>query len=133
MGKSVKALTLVELSVVTLIIMVAVIPAYRVFVDSLGLTNYAKELTIAVDDASDVLEKIKTIAFSDLLNIFANNTTINSNTIGGYLLNNESIRVVYPNGINEDPLLIEINVSWSSKSEKTHSLIFRTLRTSYSR
>lgn len=124
-----KSLTLLELGVVVCIIVLAVIPTYTAFIQAINLTQDAKEMNMALDDAVNTLEKIKAMSFTGLFSVFANNTPISEAHIGNFSLPGESIRVVYINGTTADPLPIEVQVSWQNKNNRSQRISLRTMRT----
>ncbi|MBU2540350.1 MAG: hypothetical protein KJ593_00450 [Candidatus Omnitrophica bacterium] len=124
-----KGLTLVELMIVSLILVVAIVALLVVFINALNQIALTKEINIATDDLTDVLERIKTTAFVDLTTQFPDGAVINSTLIGGFLLQDEAIVVRYPQGTNVDPLEIEVELTWTSKDSRARSQIFKTLRT----
>jgi len=123
-----KALTLVELMLVSSILLVAILALWQVYIASLGLVIQAKEKNIAVDDSRDVLEKIRCTAFAAITANFPNGADVPAATIGGFLLRDERIQVTYPNGINADPLQINIVITWTGQDKRAYGETFRTLR-----
>ena len=94
----------------------------------MNLTVEAQETTIATDDLKDVVEKIKSVAFSDIMLVFPDGAGVNPGDIGGFLLDNESIIVNYPS-LSADPLLIEVIIRWDSKRGGQRTITYSTLRT----
>ncbi|MEW6008656.1 MAG: type II secretion system protein [Candidatus Omnitrophota bacterium] len=128
--KVTKGLTLVELLIVSLILAVTIVALVIVFINALNQINLAREMSIAAEDLSDVLEKMKTVSFANLTSQFPNGVAISASVIGGFLLNNEAIIVTYPQGISVDPLEIKVEATWLSKDSRIRSMAFKTLRVS---
>lgn len=124
-----KGLTLVELMIAFLILAVAILAIWGVFIYALSNTIQAREMNIATDDLKDVLEKIKGTPFSNIVGNFPDGGAINATDIGGFLLNNESITVTYPQGTTGDPLEIVLTITWTGKGGRSYSQIFKTVRT----
>ena len=122
-------MTLIEVMIVAMIMIVAVVALWAVYVSSLDLTMQAKELNIAADDAKDVIEEIKNVNFANLTTVFTNGSAVDEATVGGFLLTDESIIVSYPDGTSADPLSIQVSISWTGKDTRPHNQVFKTLRT----
>ncbi len=127
--KLTRGLTLVELMIVSLILAVTIVALVVVFINALNQITLAREMSIAADDLSDCLEKMKTVSFANLTAQFPNGVAISSSLIGGFLLANEAIIVSYPNGVNVDPLEVKVEATWLGKDGRTRSMAFKTLRT----
>jgi prepilin-type N-terminal cleavage/methylation domain-containing protein len=125
--KTKQGLTLLELMVAVFIVVIAIIPAYQLFIGGLNLDNQSREICLAAMAASSVMEKIRGINFATLTTTL--NGTINLTYAGGPLLRNETVMVSYPNGTAGDPLNITIIVNWTSRSRRMISNDFHTSRT----
>jgi len=129
-----KGLTLIEVMVVIVVVMVGVLALWQVYGNSLNLIIQAKEIRIATSDLEDVLEYINTLAFSHITDSsrggFNHDDNVNSDLIGGFLLENESIVVRYPQGEGADPLEIEVEINWIGRNQRSYSQTFRTVRSS---
>jgi len=128
-SKSRKGMTFIEVMVVALILMVAIVSLWKLFSSSLSLTIQAKEINIMTDDVKDVIEKIKNVNFANITTVFGNGTAVNASVVGGFLLDNESVVVRYPDGTNIDPLTIEVEVSWTGRDRRSYNQTFKTIRT----
>ena len=130
MKRAERGFSFIELMAASLVVLVAILAVMQVYISSIKLVMQAREMDIATDDLKDVLEAMKSASFANLLTDFpASPVTVNANVVGGFLLNNEVIRVTYPNGTAVDPLLIQVTVSWTGKDRRPYSQTFRTLRT----
>lgn len=127
--KLTNGLTLVELMIVSLILSVTIVALVLVFINALNQIALAREMSIAADDLSDCLEKMKTVSFANLTSQFPDSAAIAPALIGGFLLVNEAITVSYPQGVSVDPLEIKVEVTWSGKDGRTRSMAFKTIRT----
>lgn len=129
-----KSVTLVELMVAVVIIFIALVSLIGAFTASFSLAEQAKEISIATDDLEDTLEYIRTLPFSDITDPndggFNNGDTVNQTIIGGFLLEDEVITVSYPNGVDADPLEIQLVLTWNGRYGRNGSLTFRTVRAS---
>ena len=124
-----KGFSLTELMVSSAITITLVVVVIMTFISSLQNIETARELSIAIDDAKDTLEKIKSVDYALLINEFPDGAGIDPDAIGGFTLRDESIIVTYPNGTNANPLEIQVEISWQNKSGAAQSQIFKVLRT----
>lgn len=129
MKRAKRGFTFIELMAASLVVLVAILAIMQVYITSIKLVMQAREMDIATDDLKDVLEAMKSASFSNLPVLFPDNGAVNANVIGGFLLNNEVIRVTYPNGTTVDPLLIQVTVSWTGRDMRLYNQVFYTLRT----
>ena len=129
-----KGFTLAEVMVVAGIIFIALLALFGVYTSALILVVEAREQAIATEDLEDSLEYIKTLPFAYITESanggFADNTTVSASIVGGFLLDNESLTVTYPQGIGADPIEIQVDASWTGKYGRGKTLTFRTLRSS---
>lgn len=125
-----KGVTLVELMITTVVLVVAIVAMVHVFMFGLRMIAIAREINIATDDAKDVLEIIKATAFTDITTAFPDEQMVDADIIGGFSLRDESIVVRYLQGAGDDPLEIEVVVTWTREDKRTAFQSFRTIRTS---
>jgi len=126
-----RGLTLVEVMVAAVFIIIAIIALLGVFTVSLNYISRARELHVATDDLKDVLEKIKSTAFVDITTVFPDDTAVPESVVGTFQLDDEVIIVNYPDGTADDPLEIEVTITWTGRAGgQTYSHTFKTLRTS---
>lgn len=128
-------LTLAETLVATAIAAFAIAGLLQAFLTNIYLSDLAKGNTVAIDDLKDMMEKIQSAAFNDMLIDFPNGTIngpaanrYNTTVIGNYTLRNESITVTYVNPA-ADPLEIIINVTWTDSRGASHSNYLTTKKT----
>jgi prepilin-type N-terminal cleavage/methylation domain-containing protein len=141
MQKVNKGFTLIEVMVTALITSTAVAALLMVYINALNLIIQAKEMAIACDDVKDVLEKMKSTAFTDIPKVgnFPDNGLVAASVVGGFSLNNEQIRVALKRADGTeanviisnipDPMLIEVTVSWRGKDGRNYARVFQTIRT----
>lgn len=122
-----KSLSILELVVVVTIVVIAIIPSYRVFINAIMLNSQSQETALAVFAARNVMERIRSITFDDVPSIL--NNSINLTWAGGQLLKDEVITVTYPDGIIDDPMNITVMVNWTSRSRRHLSETFKTTKT----
>ncbi len=123
-----RGFTLAEVMVVSLVIMISVVALWRVYMVSLDLIIKAKELRVAADDLKDVFEKIRSVAFSDILDVFPDGGSVSPSVVGGFLLSDESIVVSYPDGTDANPLTIKVTITWTGKDGRVYTRSFYTMR-----
>ena len=123
-GSSQKGFTLIELMVVSFVLIGIIVAIWGVLITSLNYIALAREEIIAVDDLKDVMETLGNVPFVDLLNVFPDSGSVDSDLIGGFLLDNETIVVRYPQEI-------EVEVTWTGKTGAARSRIFKTKKTRY--
>lgn len=104
------------------------IPLMSIFTDVVRQVEIAKETTIATNDLKDVMEKIRTTALSHITTDYPDGAYIDENLLGAYLLDNEKIKVDYPNGVDANPLEILVTVTWKSIIGDTRTQRLSTLR-----
>jgi prepilin-type N-terminal cleavage/methylation domain-containing protein len=124
--------TLIELIISTAVMVGVAVPALLVFLNYLILIDVNKNTSIAINDASYILENIRnTDPFTP------NNVTTNypqgqdlSSRIGSVRkLRNEAIYVAYQNP-NVDPLTITVTVNWQDEVRiRNRSLSLTTIMT----
>lgn len=129
MRRSKKGFTLVELMIVSSVYIGIIVAIWGVLLGALNHAAMAREITVATDDLKDVMERIRSVAFPDITTQYPHNGTINGADIGGFILPDETITVRYPQGIDSDPLEVEVEVEWTSKNGQTVSRIIKTIRT----
>ncbi|MDD5069156.1 MAG: hypothetical protein PHV17_00340 [Candidatus Omnitrophica bacterium] len=130
-----KAFTIAELMISTLIILMAVLPLYQIFISALQLTAQSREIGIATNDLKDIFEYIKGLSFQNVTvpssGGFSNGSMINSSIIGEFLLENETITISFPNGTNVDPLVVSGELTYTGKDQRVYTHRMTTIRTNY--
>jgi Tfp pilus assembly protein PilV len=133
--KKTKGLTLAETLVAAGIAAFALVGLLQAFLANIYLSDLAKGNTVAIDDLKDMMEKIQSAPFSDMLADFPNGTVngpvgrrYNTTVVGNYALRNESITVTYVNPAS-DPLEVIVNVTWTDSRRGTHSNYLTTKKT----
>ena len=122
------AVTLVEVMVVSALILIAVLSLWQTYVNAFKVSLASRELTTAVDDARDVIERLKSTPFVDIANKFPAGTAVDLAFAGGQTLNNEMIVVDYINGTVGDILNITVTVSWTGADKHQRSEEFYIMR-----
>jgi hypothetical protein len=124
-----RGFTLAELLFSAALLIITLVPLVLTYINARARIDITREISIANDDARDVLEKIKGVPFPNIVTLFPPNTAINQSVIGGYYLPNENIVVSYPSGTTVLPLMIQVSISWTSHNGKTHNQVYQTSRT----
>ena len=121
-----KGFTLLELAIASGILTVAILGLLSSLQSPFTLNATSKETAIALQDASRVLEEIRTATFST---IPTTNWTTWAQTNGLTHLVNEAVTVTT---IGTDPLTATVQVRWTSQGGKgsTRTLLLSTRRTS---
>lgn len=124
-----KGFSLIEAVITSVILLVVGLAVIEILLLSINYSQQARELNIVADDMGDVLEEIKNVSFNNITVIFPHNASVDSDVVGGFLLDNENITVTYPAGTGSDPLEIEVTLTWTSSNGTVKSHTMRTLRT----
>lgn len=121
-----KGFTLLELAIASGILTIAILGLLASLHSPFALNAAAKETTIAVEDASRVVEEIRVAAFSS---ITTTNWTTWAQTNGLTHLVNEAVTVTTT---GTDPLTVTVQVQWTSQGGKgpQRTLLLATRRTS---
>ena len=134
MDNRVKAVTLVEILVATLVFLIVCGSLLNSIVTILYIIDIARDETSAVSDLRSLMEKINSTPFVSVTTLFPNGVidgpTGNnySNLVGGYKLKNEHITVNYAD-VNADPLEINVRLEWEDKRRHPHSIEMSTFKT----
>ncbi len=124
-----KGLTLVEVMFTALILLFVLIASVAVFTISMRSITMAREVSLATDDLKDVLEKIRSVAFSDIITVFPDGEVLDLDIVGGAALTDEVVVVTYPHGTTADPLWIDATITWTNRHSGTRTYTFSTIRT----
>lgn len=124
-----KGLTIVEALFAVVILIIVLIPLLITYVNSYQAIALARELTIANDDAKDIMERIRALSFPNIVTTFPNNSVAPGSIAGFYVLPDEQVVITYPAGVNARPLVIEATVSWTTLKGTPRSETYRTTRT----
>jgi prepilin-type N-terminal cleavage/methylation domain-containing protein len=117
--------TLIEVMIVAGIMFVGILSTWQLFIYSTRMTYQARETTVAVNNARDILEEMQTLPFPIAPGYVINATLLNGTMPAAA---NETISVSYPNGI-VNPLNITVVVNWTGADRRAHNVTFRTMRT----
>ena len=127
-------LTLVETLFAVAIIVTATVAILQFYLSSLNLSEINKEETIAMTHLINITEAIKCTPFSAITVNFPDGVpdgAVSNNyvtIVGGYVLTNEQIVVSYTD-LNNDPLEINVTVSWQDKRGENRTKYLVTKRT----
>lgn len=128
-------LTFIETLVAVAIAVLVIVALLQAYVANIYMAEIAKGNTIASDDLKDMLEKILSAPFNELLIKFPNGTIdgpsankYNTTVIGNYSMKNEHIVVTYAN-LTSDPLEVMVNVTWTDSKNRQHSNFLTTKKT----
>ena len=121
-----KGFTLLELAIASGILTVAILGLLAALHSPFTLNTAAKETTVALQDASRVLEEIRVTAFSS---VATTNWTAWAQNNGLTHLVNEAVTVTTT---GTDPLTITTQVQWTSQGGKgsPRTVLLSTRRTS---
>jgi Tfp pilus assembly protein PilV len=124
-----RGISLIEVLIASAIFILALVPFFMTLVVSMEQIALSREVTIANDDAKDVLERLKTIPFPDITTQYPNNSHPGASVVGGFMLPDEDITISYPAGTGAVPLAIEVTVTWTTRKGTPRSDTYRTART----
>lgn len=128
-------LTFIETLVAAAVAVLVIVALLQAYVGNIYLAEMAKGNTIATDDLKDMIEKILSVPYNELLIKFPNGTIdgpagnrYNSTVIGNYSMKSEHIVVTYAN-LTSDPLEVIVNVTWTDSKNRQHSNFLTTKKT----
>ena len=128
-----KGVSLIEVLITTLIIVGTLVGVLQAYIYSVYLSQLNRDMTIALDDANDMMESIRSTEFANLLTDYpdglADGPAGNSyaSLAGGYLLSGETITVTYTD-TGAVPLEILVSVSWGDMKMVSRTLALTTMR-----
>lgn len=120
------------------VIVVAGVWILAAYGSALATTEVAQQTSVALDDLKDMMEKIKSTAFSQLTANFPNGAVNGivapagdkyGAVVGGYGLTNERITVTHQPGTAADPRELVVTVTWTNRG-RTHQRSVTTIRSS---
>lgn len=129
-----KGITLVEILLAVTILVFVTVAIIQLYLSNLGLSEIAKDETIAMAHLTNMMEAIKCTPFSNIVVDFPNGVadgTAGNNyatVVGGYTLTNEHIIVSYVNP-GSDPLEITASLSWQDRRGASRTGYLVTKRT----
>ena len=132
--KSEKGVTFIELLVSGLILSLVIGGMLQAYQYHLQLSEIALETSVALGDASDILESIGGTPFSSVPVNFPHGVVDGpagnkySGRIGGYALVNETITVTYIDA-SADPLEIIVTVTWNGPRNRPLQVALSTMKT----
>ena len=124
-----KGFTLIELVISSSLLLVVVLTLWGVYGSAINNIRAAKELRVVSDHLQAVVEKIHLIGFSNITKTFPHDNAINLALVGGADVDNETIKVKYPLGVDQDPLAIEVEISWTDFRGDNRSETIKTYNT----
>ena len=127
----VRGFTLVEALFTMLIVIVAGLGILGAYGSSINLIEVAQQSSVAVNHLKDMMERIKSTAFTQLNTDFPNgaaNGVANSyvSVVGGYSLPTEQITVTHQPDTLTDPRELSAQLTWTNRGrvyQKTLSTI----------
>jgi len=122
--------TLVEMLIGICVLILVVLSLWGAYQNSIKYFIKAREIRIATDDLQDVMEKLHSVDFSGITGLFPDGSAVPGDLIGGLSLQGETIVVRYPGGSGTDPLVIEVEITWTGYYGESNNKVFRTVRTS---
>ncbi|MFH1777912.1 MAG: prepilin-type N-terminal cleavage/methylation domain-containing protein [Candidatus Omnitrophota bacterium] len=122
------AFTLIELMIACTIMIITIVGIFGVYQNCGVLNESARNLTVAINDARIVLERMKTLVESSLSNVTGQDWTVWAASNGCNTLNSEQINVSY-NSITSDPIQVTLTVTWQELSGRNRNYSISTLLT----
>ncbi|MFH0838972.1 MAG: type II secretion system protein [Candidatus Omnitrophota bacterium] len=108
-----KSFTLIELMLGLSIFVVAVVSLLGAYISALILSEGSRNLNIALNDASRVLEEMRNVTFSSLT---TTDWTAWAEDNGANILNNEAISTNFQVTDADHPTVVIVTVSWSERN-----------------
>ena len=113
-----QGLTLVEILMVMLLLIVVVVGFLGVFIVSFALGEHSRNVVVALNDASSVMEDMRNIVFASLPALYPDGVAV-----AGYAnLPSETVVVEYTN-IGADAVTANVVVSWTERSRNFQETI----------
>ena len=131
-------LTLVELLLATIVLVAAGVWLVGAYQSALQVTDMSRQAGIALGDLNDILERIKSTAFTQLATDFPNGAAGGAvgggpdrygAIVGGYTLANQQITVTHSPSTTADPRELIARVTWTSRN-RTYQRQLSTVRSS---
>ncbi len=133
-----KGFILVETLVAIGVVAIAGVWLMGAYQSSLQLAQVSEQMSVAVNDLKDMMERIKTTSFANLQTDFPNgavNGIVGGGAdkygaiLGGYTLANEQVTVTHVPTTAADPRELIVQVSWTNGG-RTYQQSVSTMRTS---
>ncbi len=123
-------MTLVELLVATTVAVIAGVGLLAAYHAVLNLIEVSQQSVVALNDLTDIMERIKATPFTQLTASFPNGMAgAYGPVVGGYTLSSEQIRVTHQPNTNSDPRELVVQVTWTNRS-RTYQRSLSTMRAS---
>ncbi|MFH1460018.1 MAG: type II secretion system protein [Candidatus Omnitrophota bacterium] len=132
--KTNKAFTLIELFISITILTVVLLALISGYIGCLRINEMSENTTVAITDARQVIEQMRSLSVSDLTSIISENWTTWALNNGLNSLDSEQIIVVYTDrdasgsATDDDPLEVTVNVNWQDGT-RPRSISLATLIT----
>lgn len=126
-----KGFSLTQVLFASFIVLIAVVALLLTYTFARQQMELGREMSLVNNDARDALERVFSVPFTDLTTVFPNNGSISESIVGGFQLRDEDITISYPAGVNANPLVIDLTVSWTSFKNAARSEQFRVVRSQY--
>lgn len=113
---TVKGFSLIELMISAAILVIAIVPVLVLFYNYLVVMDMARNTTMAVSDASFILESIRStdpFTTSNVLGAYPQGGDASAR-IGPVKLKNETVIVSYQD-TSADPLVVTVQVNWQDQ------------------
>jgi type II secretory pathway pseudopilin PulG len=124
MKKGQAGVTLVELLLAIVVVTISGIGLMGAYQWSLHLAEVAQQANMATNDLRDMMERIKTTAFTQLNTNFPNGTVngpaVNLYTavVGGFTLSTEQITVTHSPNTAADPRELIVLLTWTNRGRQ---------------
>lgn len=129
-----RAFSLVEI-MISIMVLMATLPALLLgFINYFALNKITEDFTIAIADASRVIEQMRSLSVTSLAGITAQDWTTWASNNGCTSLPLEQVLVAYTDrdasgdSLDDNPLAVTVNVGWQ-RSGRIYNLNFATLIT----
>ena len=133
-----RGFTLVELLFTITVVILAGLGILGAYGSSLHLVEVAQQAMMANDDLKDMMEKLKSTAFTQLLTDFPDGAVNGivgagpdkySAVVGGYRLAGEQITVTHRPNTSADPRELVVQLTWTNRG-RLYQRTLSTFRTS---
>ncbi|MFH1202137.1 MAG: hypothetical protein V1674_04525 [Candidatus Omnitrophota bacterium] len=126
--RGIRGIIFIEILIATFVFVVTLAVLSTSYLAMLNLVELARLTTVANKDAENVMERIQSTNFTNIVPKFPDGAVAPTFPTETLSLDGEQITVTYPQGVSVDPLEILVTVSYSHKGRSLTQTI-RTLRT----